>query len=539
MEPKRILRSVGTISAFTMLSRFLGLARDVLMAGFFGTSLSMSAFVVAFTIPNLFRRLFGEGALSAAFVPVLVETREKEGPEQAWKLSNKVLTLTGLVLILITALVILGASAGLFLTGISDKTALTLSLLRIMMPYMIFICLAAVSMGILNSLHHFAVSSFAPAILNVCWIVAVVFVVPRIGTCDAAGVNTPEEKIYAVAWAVLLAGFLQWAVQWPVLTRFGWKPKFYPELFQGPEKNPRIRTIMLLMGPAALGMAVSQVNVMIDRLLAMWIGPAAPAALFFSERLIYFPLGIFATALGTVLLPVFSKQAANDNHEEIRLTVGRSLKQLFYIMLPAALGLLVLATPIVQMIFEWKTFDASSTWMTAIALQCYAPGLVVFSLAKIFVPAFYAMQDTRTPVRIGIYAVLLNLVLNITFILTLPQSVKHAGIAAATVIAEGFSAVALALILQKRIGSPDWRAVGAGCLRYLLAAIIMCIVVVWARGWIFQSLENLVSGKFAQIGAVAGAVIAGMMVYLTASILLCRREAAQVFRAILRKRGAF
>jgi putative peptidoglycan lipid II flippase len=528
MEPKRILRSVGIISAFTMFSRFLGLARDILMAGFFGTTLPMSAFVVAFTIPNLFRRLFGEGALSAAFVPVLVETREKEGPEQAWKLSNKVLTLTGLVLILITALIILGASAGLFLNGLSDKTALTLSLLRIMMPYMIFICLAAVSMGILNSLHHFAISSFAPAILNVCWIVAIVIAVPRFG-------NSPEEKIYAVAWAVLLAGFLQWAVQWPVLARFGWKPTFYPELFQGPEKNPRIRKIMLLMGPAALGMAVSQINVMVDRLLAIWISPAAPAALFFSERLIYFPLGIFATALGTVLLPVFSKHAATHNHEEIRLTVSRSLKQLFYIMLPASAGLFVLATPVVQMIFEWKTFDASSTWMTAIALQCYAPGLIIFSLAKIFVPAFYAMQDTRTPVLIAIYAVILNLTLNIIFILTLPQAVKHAGIAAATVIAEGFSAVALALILQKRIGKPDWGGVGRGLLRYLLAAIIMCLVVAWTRGWIFQALENLLSGKFAQIGAVIGAVIAGMITYLIASILLCRREAAQVFNAILRR----
>jgi putative peptidoglycan lipid II flippase len=528
MEPKRILRSVGIISAFTMFSRFLGLARDVLMAGFFGTTLPMSAFVVAFTIPNLFRRLFGEGALSAAFVPVLVETREKEGPEQAWKLSNKVLTLTGLVLIVITVLIILGASAGLFLTGLSDKTALTLSLLRIMMPYMIFICLAAVSMGILNSLHHFAVSSFAPAILNVCWIVAVVTVVPRFG-------NSPEEKIYAVAWAVLLAGFLQWAVQWPVLIRFGWKPKFYPEIFQGSEKNPRIRKIMMLMGPAALGMAVSQINVMVDRLLAIWISPAAPAALFFSERLIYFPLGIFATALGTVLLPVFSKHAANENHEEIRLTVGRSLKQLFYVMLPAAAGLFVLATPVVQMIFEWKTFDASSTWMTAIALQCYAPGLIIFSLAKIFVPAFYAMQDTRTPVRIAIYAVLLNLALNISFILILPQAVKHAGIAAATVLAEGFAAVALALILQKRIGKPDWRGIGIGLLRYSLAAIVMCVVVILTHEWIFQTLETLLSNKFAQIGAVVGAVIAGMTTYLIASILLCRREAAQVFNAVLRR----
>jgi len=293
---------------------------------------------------------------------------------------------------------------------------------------------------------------------------------------------------------------------------------------------------MLLMGPAALGMAASQINIMIDGFLALWVSGAAPAALFFSERLVYFPLGIFATALGTVLLPVFSKHAANDNHEEIRLTVSRSLKQLLYVMLPAALGLLVLATPVVQMIFEWKTFDASSTWMTAIALQCYAPGLVVFSLAKIFVPAFYAMQDTRTPVRIAVYAVLLNITLNIIFILTLPQAVKHAGIAAATVIAEGFAAVALALILQKRIGKPDWRGVGLGMLRYVLAAIVMCIVVVWTRGWIFQTLENLVSGKFAQIGAVLGAVIAGMIVYLIASILLCRREAAQVFNAVLRRK---
>lgn len=202
MENRRILRSVGIISAFTMLSRFFGLARDVLMAGFFGTGISMSAFVVAFTVPNLFRRLFGEGALSAAFVPVLVETREKEGAAQAWKLANKVITLMALALTLITGLVLLGASVALAGMELSPKTALTLSLLRVMMPYMIFICLAAVSMGILNSLNCFAVSSFAPSILNICWIVAVVFFVPRFG-------STPEEKIFSVAWAVLLAGFLQ------------------------------------------------------------------------------------------------------------------------------------------------------------------------------------------------------------------------------------------------------------------------------------------------------------------------------------------
>lgn len=512
-----------------MFSRLLGLARDVLMAGFFGTTLPMSAFVVAFTIPNLFRRLFGEGALSAAFVPVLVETREKEGPAAAWKLSNKVFTMTGLTLISLTVIILFGATVGLLFPGLSEKTALTLSLLRVMIPYMIFICLAAVSMGILNSLHRFAISAFAPAILNICWILAIIFVVPRVGT-------SMEEKIYVVAWAVLLAGFLQWAVQWPALRRLGWRPTFYPELFQGADKNPHIRKIMLLMGPVAFGMAVSQVNVMIDRLLALWISPAAPAALYLSERLVYLPLGLFATALGTVLLPVFSKHAGNNDHEEIRLTIGRSLKQLFFVMLPAAVGLFVLAGPIVQMIFEWKNFDATSSWMTAIALQCYAPGLVVFSLAKIFVPAFYAMQDTRTPVRVAVYAVLINVALNITFILTLPPAVKHAGIAAATVISEGLAAIALALILQKRIGRPDWGGVSRSLLRYSVAVTLMGTVVVLTRSWICKILEPLVFDKLVQTGAVIGAICAGMVVYVLASVLLCRREAAQIFNTLRRKR---
>lgn len=514
MELKKVIQSAGTVGGFTLLSRALGLVRDVLMAGAFGTSLVMSAFVVAFTIPNLFRRLFGEGALSAALVPVLVETKEKEGEAAAWIFVNRVLSLLAVVLTGITLAVILFTVA---VSPESARVAAVLDLLRIMMPYMIFICLAAVSMAILNSFHHFAVSAFAPSVLNILWIGTLLLVVPLVG-------NTPEEKIRCVAWAVLLAGFLQWAVQWPVLRRFGWRPAF-SNLW----KTPRIRKMLLLMGPAALGMAVTQINVMIDRLLAMWVGPAAPSALYYSERLIYFPLGIIATALGTVLLPVFSGHASRHDHEQIRNGVNDSLRHLLVIMIPAAVGLLVLSRPIVQMIFEWKAFGSVSTGLTSIALACYAPGLVVFSLAKVFVPAFYALQDTKTPVRIGVLAVGLNLILNITFILLLPEGIKHAGIALATVLAEAFSMISLALILQRRIGRPDWLRIGITAGRSLAAACLMggCVFGVYR---LFPAVQ-----KTEQVLAVAVSVAVGGVIYLIAGALLRLREIGELIRAVSRR----
>ena len=522
MKQKKIIRSAGIVSGFTSLSRLLGLVRDVLMASFFGTTLVMDVFVAAFTVPNLFRRLFGEGALSSALVPVLVETREKEGDGAAWALVNRVLCLLAVVLTLITAAVILFAANA---SPESAKAAEVLSLLQIMMPYMIFICLAAVSMAILNSFHHFAVSSFAPSILNLLWIGALLFVVPTIG-------NSPEEKIRVVAWAILLAGFLQWAVQWPVLCHFGWRLR--PVSGESKElTNQKVKKILCLMGPAALGMAVLQVNVLIDRFLALWVGGGATSALYFSERLIYFPLGIIATALGTVLLPVFSRHAARNDQQQIREGVTDGLRHLLFIMIPASIGLLVLAHPIVQMIFEWGVFDSGSTWMTSIALQCYAPGLVIFSLAKVFVPAFYAQQDTKTPVKIGLIAVALNLALNITFVLTLPQPVKHAGIAFATVLSSVFNMSCLALILQRRIGNLNWKRVGATAARSLGAAALMASTVLFVFN-LFpaagdESAESI--GKVGQTISVLVSIAAGGGVYLLASILFRAPELREFFKA--------
>lgn len=510
MNSRRFFKSVGLIGAFTALSRLLGLVRDLLMAGFFGTSLMMDAFVVAFTVPNLFRRLFGEGALSSAFVPVLVETRRSAGDRAAWNLVNRVLLLLAAVLVLITGAVLVAVRA---IPLESAKWIEVASLLQIMMPYMIFICLAAVSMGILNSFHHFAVPAFAPCLLNVLWIATLVGFVPALG--EAASIR-------AVAWAVLAAGLLQWMVQWPVLYRLGWRWGW------GRESLVPVRKILRLMGPAALGMAVLQLNVVIDRALATWVGEGAPSALFFSERLVYFPLGILATALGTVLLPTFAGQA--DDRAQMRATLVDSLRHLLFVMIPAAVGLWVLAAPVVQMIFEWRAFGAASTWKTALALQCYAPGLVVFSLAKVFVPAFYGLQDTRTPVRIGLVAVAFNLALNLLSVWLLPQAVKHAGLALATVLASVLNMSCLACLLHRRLGRIAWAPIASSAARAAAAALLMAAVLI-AVGRHVPAL-----GKVGQIGAVLGRAALGAAVYLGAACALRAPELREFSRAVRRPR---
>jgi len=281
-------------------------------------------------------------------------------------------------------------------------------------------------------------------------------------------------------------------------------------------------------------MAVLQLNVVIDRTLALWVGGGAPSALFFSERLIYFPLGIIATALGTVLLPVFSSHTSAHDHEKMCDTISDSLRHLLFIMIPAAAGLLVLATPVVQMIFEWKNFGSGSTWMTAIALQAYAPGLIVFSLAKVFVPAFYGMQDTKTPVKIGMIAVGLNLALNITFVLTLPQEVKHAGLAFATVLSSVFNMGCLALILHNRLGGIDWKSVAATAARSFGAAALMAVAVLFVYG-VFPmiGIHDTTGVKMGQILSVLGSIAVGGAVYVAASFALRApelREFIKVFR---------
>lgn len=524
MKTSDIIRSTSVVGGFTLWSRLLGLIRDMLMASLFGTSLAMSGFVVAFTIPNLFRRLFGEGALSAAFVPVYVAVREHEGGAAAWLLARRVLSLVALLLGAIVVLGIMGISIYMASASPTGQTGMILPLLRIMLPYTLFICMAALYMGLLNAHRHFAVSAFAPSLLNMVWIASILLVCPWFG-------DTPEEQIFAVAWAIVLAGLLQWGVQIPKLMHYGYQPGWSLNI-----RDRAVQRVFRLMGPASLGMAITQINVLVDRLMAVWIGPWAPAALFYSERLIYFPQGIFATALSTVLLPVFSKQAATVNHQHMLRTINHSLRNLFYVMVPAAVGLFVLARPIVRMIFERGVFVEDSTEFTAIALMFYAPGLLVFSLSKVLVPAFYALQDTRTPVKVAFGSVILKIVLSLVFIWTWPLHLKHAGLAMATVIGETVNGIVLAILLHRRLGSAGWRDIALSAGRCILAATLMGL----ATWFLYGILRTWAAGQawpeiVIEISTVSLSILAAIVVYLLLTWWLRAPEIMDVLRAI-RKR---
>lgn len=525
MDGRRVIRSAMVVGAFTSLSRLLGMVRDLLTAGMFGTSLPMSAFVVAFRIPNLFRRLFGEGALASAFIPVFMAVRKDEGDGPAHVLASRVLSLAAVGLVMIVA-------AGLLLAGWlrvgaepGSQRALILPLTQIMLPYMILICLVALCAAILNAYHHFTVPALSPSLMNLTWIFTVLVLCPLMG-------DTLEERIYGLAWGVMLSGVIQFAVQLPAMRRQG-----YFFRFDAAWSDPRLHRVFLLMGPATVGLAVTQINVMINSLMAAWIGPWAPAALFYSERLLYLPQGILATAMSTVLLPVFAGHAAAKRSDEILTTMNQSLRMLMFVMTPAAIGLFVLSRPIIQMLFEWGQFDAASTDLTTLALQCYAPGLLVFSFSKVFVPAFYAYQDTRTPVKIGVACVLLNLLLNIIFIFTLPVHVKHAGLAASTVIAEALNGGALAWYVHRRLGSPGWGSMLRSAGKALVAAGVMGGAITGALPVIREALaETVLPNKIAQIVSVLSVIIVGMLLYVGMMRLLRAPEWGEAMAAIRRKK---
>lgn len=525
MTVPRVFRATVIVSGCTATSRVLGFVREILMAVFFGTSLAKSAFDVAFRIPNLFRRLFGEGALSAAFIPVFTASLEQEGRDAANGLANKTITMLAVSL---TAIV----CAGLLIIGLTvhaaelgQRPAAVMPLLAIMLPYMVFICLVALAMAILNSLHHFTVPAATPVVLNIVWILSILAVAPLCG-------ETPAQRIYGVAWAILAAGIVQLLIQLPALRAHGIRvrPAWHWH-------DRRVRAVLLAMGPTALGMGVMQINVVVDGILALWVGAWAPAALTYAERLIYLPLGIFATALGTVLLPTFSRQAARGRPDEIAVTLARGIGSLMLIVVPAAVGLHVLAAPITELAFAWRggQFDSRSTVLTARALRFYAPGLVTFSLYKLLLPLFYARRDPRTPLRVGLVAVGLNFALNITFVLTWPRDYGHAGLACATVLTSVFSCICLARFARRHIGPIGWLVLAGVAWKTLAAALVMAVASLAVHSGLAGAGATAAwPAKVQQLTAVGGGIAAGVAVYVVGIGLLCPDRLRDVWRRLRR-----
>ncbi|MFC1497220.1 murein biosynthesis integral membrane protein MurJ [Verrucomicrobiota bacterium] len=508
-----IIRSTSVVGVCTGLSRVLGLFRMILMASLFGTSVYASAFFLAWTVPNMFRRLFGEGALSSAFVPVFTESIEKEGLQEANRLAGRVMSMLGSFLLVIVLLGLLLVSVYLQFVPTGEKVNAVLSLLRIMLPYLFFICMVALCMGMLNSRHHFFVPAATPVLLNVIWILVLLLVCPLF-------VDSKEKQIIVVAWGVLGAGIIQLLAQIPVLLKFGVKPRLDFEW-----RDKRIKEILILMGPAALGMGVLQINMFIGKALALAVDEWATAAIQYAELIVYLPLGLFATAMGTVLLPTLSSLVARKEKKEMLSTVNFGLRSILFVMIPASVGLVVLASSIVSLVYERGQFDLLSSIYTTRALCFFAPGLAVFGLNKVFVPAFYAHKDTKTPVVVGVWASLLNLVLMVVFILFWPVGYKHAGIAFASVVSHAFNCMVLAFLLHKKIGSPGWGTVVSTMFRVLIISCIMGLVCYFVNIWLYDLAGSIgLSLLLVRLCSVGGSIVVGFVLYSVLSVVFCREE---------------
>jgi putative peptidoglycan lipid II flippase len=461
-----IAKAAGLIGAATFSSRILGFIRDMVLARLFGATAVADAFFVAYRVPNLLRELFAEGSMSAAFIPVFTEYHTRRTAGEAWELASAMFTtlLTIVTLIMLLGMVAAPGIVWLLAPGFHDdpsKLALTTLLTRMMFPYLVFISLAALAMGILNSLRAFAAPALSPVFFNIFIIGCAIFLSPRLA-----------EPIYGVAIGVVAGGAAQFAMQLPGLRTRGMLMSFR---FQ--PGHPGVKRVGQLILPSLLGLSVTQVNITISTILASFFA-GGPTYLFYGMRLIQFPLGLFGVALATAILPTLSAQASRGALDELRDTLGFGLRTILFIMLPAMLGLILLRKPIVHLFFEHGTFTAADTEGTALAVLCYAVGLWAFAGVRIIVAAFYSMQDTRTPAFTAVTAVLANLVLSLLFMNTL----RHAGLALATALAGMLNVTILVAILNRRLGGVDWRSIGRSAGRVLMASIPVAIACVWVAG---------------------------------------------------------
>ena len=462
-----IARYAGLNGIATLTSRLLGLARDQVLAAFFGAGNEMDAFVVAFRIPNLLRDLVGEGAMSAAFVPTFTRELSLKGKAHAWRLGNNVLNAllvaTGAIALcgIVFARPLVDLYAGDF-ARVPGKLDLTVQLARIVLPFLTMAAIAAAAMGMLNSLHHFFVPALSPAMFNIATIAGVFLLVPlmpRLGL----------PPIMAVAIAAVAGGFGQVAIQWPSLRREGFR--YRPQL---DPRDPALRRVLLLMGPGTIGLAATQVNLFVSTVLATSQGTGAASWLTYAFRLMYLPIGLFGVSIGTAVLPAVSRHAAVDDAAGIRRTVSRGLALMLMLNVPATLGLIVLAAPIVELLFERGQFLPVDTAATASAVRLYAVGLVGYSAVRIASPTFYAIGDSRTPAIVSGVVILVNVAVSVALV----HAMGFAGLALATSLAAVANAAILLWLLHGRLDGLESRHLLMTLVKVSVAAGIMAFTAV-------------------------------------------------------------
>ena len=507
-----LLRSSGVVGFFTMLSRFLGLARDVVFARVIGAEALADVFFVAFKIPNFFRRLFAEGAFAQAFVPILGEYREKGSAAAVRQLVSRVAGNLGLCLILLTLFIVVASPlmAAIFAPSWymdnPSKFAATSEMLRITFPYLLFISMTGLAGAVLNSYDRFAVPAFTPLLLNLCLILAALFAAPLF-----------DQPAYALAWGVLLAGIVQFLFQLPFLKTIHMLPM--PSVDW---QDSGVKKVLALMAPAIFGVSVSQINLLLDTVLATFLPTGSVSWLYYSDRLSELPLGVFGIAIATVILPNLSRHHVAQSTQAFSQTLDWALKMILLIAVPAAVALILLAEPILVTLFYYgEVMTVRDMAMASLSLKAYAAGLIAFMLIKVLAPGFFARQDMRTPVRIGVIAMVMNMLFNLLLVIPLHSywQVGHLGLAAATSLSAFLNAILLYFALRKQgIYEPI-----QGWLRFfirLAIAVLVMLLVLIQLSNALGGLESFYGFNWTQRVGYIGLLCGAGFVGFAASLLL-------------------
>lgn len=511
----RLLKATSVVGFMTLLSRITGLARDVAFSSWFGSGIVMDAFTVAFKIPNLLRRFFAEGAFSQAFVPVIAEYRSQRSFAETRELVDRVAGTLGAGLFVVTLigvvaapLLVLAFAPGFH--GGDDRFGLAVEMLRFTFPYILFVSLTALAGSVLNAYRHFAVAAFTPVLLNVVMIVCAGWLEPLF-----------ETPGLGLALGVLVAGIVQLAFQVPFLRKLQLLPR--PRLGWGHEG---VRRIFKLMAPAVFGSSVAQISILLDTLIASFLAAGSISWLYYSDRLVEFPLGVLGIAIATVILPRLADHHAEQSREQFAATLDWALRCTLVVGVPAAVGLAVLAEPLMATLFYRGEFTARDVAMSAASLQAYAPGLLGFILVKVLAPGFFARQDARTPVRIGLLALAIGMALSVLFVVVLTRTQwapPHTGIAAATAC----SALLNSALLFAALRTADVYRGGAGWPRLFVQvtvpSVLMAAALVAALGY---SGDWLALHTLERVGRLTLLVVGGGAVYFAAGYIFGLRPRA-------------
>jgi len=517
-ENKKITKAASVIGMGTFLSRILGFLRDMLIAHFFGAGMAADAFFVAFRIPNLWRRLVGEGSLTISFIPVYTEYLTQRSEQESREVTHIAFTIAGIILLILTLLGILFSPILIRIVApgfmrIPEKFQLTVTLNQIIFPYLFFMGLFALCMGILNSLRHFFAPAFAPIFLNICIILSIFLFY-----------HTFQKPVFAVALGVLAGGVIQFLFQIPFLLKKGIRFRFNFNF-----RHPAIKRIGYLMIPGLIGTAVYQLNVFIDTIFASFLPGGSVSYLYFADRLLEFPLGIFAIAVGMASLPSLSQLASKGNLEELKGTLSFTFRLVSFISIPAMVGLIALRTPIINLLFQRGLFDFNATVMTAKALLFYSVGLWAIAGVRTVVPAFYSLQDTWTPLKIALICLGANVIFNSIFIMPL----KHAGLAFATSLSSILNLLLLFRKLGPRLGGINIKKTIHSLLRTLLCSLPMGVVAYFICSLGSWSTTGNTVEKVLLLGS---GIVIGIGIYMVCSYWMKNEEMIFLVKVVRRKR---